>query len=276
MTDLYAVMGNPIGHSKSPLIHTEFARQTSQALRYEALLVPLDGFDQAVVDFRARGGRGLNITVPFKENAFRLCDRLTPRAERAGAVNTICLEDAQTLLGDNTDGAGLVNDLRRVFGSAGQGARILLVGAGGAARGALGVLLDESPAEVVVVNRTVSKAVALADLAASDLVRGVGFDELDGGGFDLVVNSTSAGLDGAAPPLSVSVFEAHTLCYDMMYASEPTPFLRLAESAGVVHLSDGLGMLVEQAAESFGVWRGIRPETSPVLEKLRSEFSTKV
>jgi shikimate dehydrogenase len=265
MTDRYAVFGHPIAHSKSPQIHAAFARQTRQDMTYEAILAPRDGFAPCVAAFITAGGRGANVTVPFKEEAFRLAGRLSPRAKRAGAVNTLRF-DADGILGDNTDGAGLVADLTRNLGCALAGKRILLLGAGGAARGVIEPLLDPTPAEFVIANRTVSRAQELADLFGRG-VRASGFDALDTP-FDLVINATAASLAGELPPLSPLLFTADTLAYDMMYGRD-TPFLDFARSHGAA-TADGLGMLVEQAAEAFYLWRGVRPDTAPVIAALRT------
>ena len=269
MTDRYCVFGNPIGHSKSPAIHAHFARLTGQDISYEARLAPIDGFRDAVREFIAEGGRGANVTVPFKEEAFRLCDRLTPRALLAAAVNTLSF-DEQGITGDNTDGAGLVQDLKVNLGTVITGSRILLLGAGGAARGALGPLLEEKPAQLVVANRTAAKAEALArSLASHGPVTGCGYPELVGQAFDIVINATSASLGGDVPPLPPGIYRPGALAYDMMYGKGDTPFLAVARGAGAGRLADGLGMLVGQAAEAFYVWRGVRPATAIVLVALR-------
>jgi shikimate dehydrogenase len=265
MTDRYAVFGHPIAHSKSPQIHAAFARQTGQDMTYEAILAPLDGFAASVATFIAAGGRGANVTVPFKEEAFELASRLSPRAERAGAVNTLTF-DANGILGDNTDGAGLVADLTRNLDCALAGKRILLLGAGGAARGVIEPLLDQRPAALVIANRTVGRAQELAELFDHG-IRACGFDALDAP-FDLVINATAASLAGELPPLSPRIFTADTLAYDMMYGRD-TPFLSFAKAQGAA-TADGLGMLVEQAAEAFFVWRGVRPDTTPVIAALRA------
>ncbi|MDI3515619.1 MAG: shikimate dehydrogenase [Gammaproteobacteria bacterium] len=273
--DRYAVIGNPIAHSKSPQIHAAFARQTGQALSYEALLAPVDGFARAVADFRAAGGRGMNVTVPFKLEAFALADRHTPRAQMAGAVNTLAF-DADGILGDNTDGAGLVRDLVANLGCALGGRRILLLGAGGATRGVLLPLLGGEPASLTIANRTVSKAQALAALFAPHAGRaqvdGCGFDQLGGHRFDLVINATAASLAGELPPLPADLYAEGALAYDMMYGRDPTPFMRAALADGAARVADGLGMLVEQAAESFALWRGVRPDTAAVLADLRRQI----
>lgn len=265
MTDRYAVFGHPVAHSKSPLIHAAFARQTGEVLTYEAILAPLDGFAASVADFVAHGGRGANVTVPFKEEAFQLATQKTPRAALAGAVNTLLFSETG-ITGDNTDGAGLVADLTRNLGVTLDGACVLLLGAGGAARGVIGPLLEAGVSELVVANRTVDKAVAVASLFG-DRVSGTGFSSPDRI-FDVVVNATSASLAGELPPVSDAVFGSQTLAYDMMYGRD-TPFLKRARESGAA-IADGLGMLVEQAAEAFFVWRGVRPETAPVIASLRA------
>lgn len=275
--DRYAVIGNPVAHSKSPRIHAAFAAQTGQRMQYEALLAPLDGFVATVADFRDGGGRGLNVTVPFKLEAHAFADRLTPRAEAAGAVNTLRF-DATGALGDNTDGAGLVRDLVHNLACPLGGARILLLGAGGAARGAILPLLGERPAALTIANRTPSRAEGLAAHfranAGSTPLNGCGFDALAGKRFDVVINATAASLADQAPELPGGLYAPHALAYDMMYGRGNTPFLTAAHRDGAASLADGLGMLVEQAAESFLLWRGIRPLTAPVLDALRGETGT--
>jgi shikimate dehydrogenase len=259
MGDRYALVGNPVAHSKSPVIHAAFARATSQDLEYGLIEAPLDGFAATVERFRAGGGRGLNVTLPFKQEAFRLCSGVSARARLAQAVNTLVLE---TGFGDNTDGIGLVHDLSRNLNY--KFSNVLLLGAGGAAQGVVGALLEAGAARVVIANRTVSKAQALAarfpGASASD------YDALEAR-FDLVINATSAGLADEAPPLPAGILRSGVLAYDMVYGRE-TPFLTAARRAGA-RACDGLGMLVEQAAESFFLWRGVRPQTRAVLEKLR-------
>jgi shikimate dehydrogenase len=271
--DQYVVFGNPIGHSKSPLIHRLFAEQTAQQLDYNTRLAPLDDFTGSARAFFAEG-RGANVTVPFKEEAYRLADSLTERAQRAGAVNTLSKLADGRLLGDNTDGAGLVRDLTVNAGFSLKGKRILLLGAGGAVRGALEPLLAEQPASVIIANRTVEKAELLAELFA-DLgpVSASGFDWLQES-VDLIINATSASLSGDVPPIAGSLIEpGHTLCYDMMYGKEPTPFCRWATEHGATQVMDGLGMLAEQAAEAFYLWRGVRPDSAPVLAELRRQLA---
>lgn len=267
MTDRYCVFGNPVGHSKSPAIHAAFARQTGEAIEYTAIEAPLDDFAGAWQGFVADGGRGANVTVPFKEVAFRFCEVPSPRASRAGAVNTLLLGKNGLTYGDTTDGVGLVRDLKR-HGVVLPGARILVLGAGGAVRGVLEPLLTEGPASLLVANRTAAKAEALAD-DFRDLgeIAGGGFDAVDGP-YDLVINGTSASLANELPPLPETLFADKATAYDMMYGAEPTVFLRWSSKRGA-HCLDGLGMLVEQAAESFFQWRGKRPDTVPVLEALR-------
>ena len=271
--DRYVVFGNPIGHSKSPMIHKLFAEQTGQSLDYSTLLAPLEDFSGCATAF-FQEGRGANVTVPFKEQAFRMADSLTERARRAGAVNTLSKLADGTLLGDNTDGAGLVRDLTVNCGISLRGKRVLLLGAGGAVRGALEPLLAERPAVLVIANRTVEKAEQLAQQFA-DLgpVFPSGFDWLEES-VDVIINATSASLAGELPPISPSLIQAgHTFCYDMMYSKEPTAFCRWASEHGAAQSVDGLGMLVEQAAEAFLLWRGVRPDSTPVLAELRRQLA---
>ena len=273
MSDLYAVFGNPIAHSRSPAIHAVFAAATGEDLRYEARLAPVDGFAAALAGFVADGGRGANVTVPFKEEAFRLSQRLSDRAARAGAVNTLIFDDGE-IFGDNTDGAGLVRDITANLDFALAGKRILLLGAGGAARGVIAPLLAGQPDSLSIANRSADKAVLLAE-AFSDIapVSAVNFAELAGKNFDLLINATSASLTGASLPLPAGLFAPGSLAYDMMYAKGATPFLQLARQQGAGRCADGLGMLVEQAAEAFCVWRGIRPATAAVLADLRRQLA---
>jgi shikimate dehydrogenase len=271
MTDRYAVVGNPISHSKSPEIHAEFARQTHQDIQYDKILINFDDFEKAVTRFFSDGGRGLNITVPFKEQAFRFATHLTPKATLAGAVNTLALQKDGSILGDTTDGIGLIYDLKRNEFCL-KDASILILGAGGAVRGILEPLLAQCPKEVVIANRTKSKAEELALLFAPyGNLRACGFDELNGAKFNTVINGTSASISGEIPPVPGSIFVAgdSTGAYDMMYSQVPTPFLRWAKENHVTKLADGLGMLVGQAAESFYLWRGIRPDVLPVMNSLR-------
>lgn len=264
MTDRYAVIGNPVEHSKSPLIHAAFARQTGQDLEYGRILAPLNGFAECVQNFRAAGGRGANVTVPFKEVAYRLATGLSTRAHDAGAVNTLTF-DGEAILGDNTDGVGLVRDITVNLGFDLAGRRVLLMGAGGAARGVIRSLLECRPGLLVVANRTVTRAEELArhfgGLVAS------GYPELAGKRFDLIINATSTSLADTMPPLPAEAFGTGALAYDMFYGCE-TPFMRFARLHGA-RTADGLGMLVEQAAESFYIWREVRPKTQPVIAMLR-------
>ncbi|KPP96796.1 shikimate dehydrogenase [Marinobacter sp. HL-58] len=272
--DLYAVVGNPISHSKSPRIHSLFASQTGEQLEYTAIQAPLDDFEGTVRDFFRRGGMGLNVTVPFKELAWRLADWRTERAELAGAANTLYQDSKGLLTADNTDGKGLVTDLTANHGISLKGKRILVLGAGGAVRGVLGPLLGEHPAAVVIANRTVAKAEALVALfrpvAGKTGLEACGFGQ-PAEPFDLVINGTSASLQGDLPPVSANVIGAGTVVYDMMYSLQTTTFNQWASNHGATRVFDGLGMLVEQAAESFRIWRGIRPQTQPVIDELRND-----
>jgi shikimate dehydrogenase len=290
MPDRYAVIGNPIAHSKSPLIHAAFARQTGQDLEYTRVLADPDDFPAAVRRFFAAGGRGLNVTVPFKEQAWALVDERSPRAELAGAVNTLLplpgagsgQTPAARLHGDTTDGVGLVRDLSANHGFGFAGRRVLLLGAGGAARGVLRPLLETGLAELVIANRTLAKADALvAEVATAaghaganhqahgPRVRACALADLGPTGFDLIINATSTGLTGAVPAIAPDALAAGAWTYDMLYGDGPTPFCRWGLEHGAVRAIDGLGMLVEQAAESFRLWRGVRPETAPVIDLLR-------
>ena len=270
MSDRYCVIGNPVAHSKSPAIHAAFAVQTGQDLAYEKCLAPLDGFAATVRQLIATGYKGANVTVPFKLEAAALAGTLSERAHAAGAVNTLSFSDTG-IAGDNTDGAGLVNDIVRNAGVAIAGRRVLLLGAGGAARGAILPLLLHRPHELVIANRTAATADALA---ASFGGHGVPVSACEfaalAGRFDIVVNATSASLAGALPPLPPAIFGPDTLALDMMYAAEPTPFMQFAAAHGAT-ARDGLGMLVEQAAEAFFVWRGVRPETAAILAAMRAQ-----
>ena len=270
--DRYAVFGHPVGHSRSPWLHGRFAQLTGERLVYEARDVPPGGFDAALAEFLQDGGKGLNITVPHKLAAYAAAGRLTPRARRAGAVNTLAVTP-EALLGDNTDGAGLLRDLEHNLGLALAGMRILLVGAGGAARGALGPLLDARPRELAIANRDAGKARALAaEFAADGPVSGMGLEEVHGP-FALVVNATSASLCDEVPALPADAVDAGTFCYDMAYGSGPTAFMRWASARGAAGAADGTGMLVEQAAESFALWRGVRPPTAQVLAELKRQVA---
>lgn len=272
--DNYCVIGNPIAHSRSPFIHAEFARQTGETIAYGAVLVGHGQLAATLERFRAAGMRGLNVTLPFKEQVCALAEDVLPRARVAGAANTLRLSAEGHWQADNTDGAGLVRDLTANQGLSLAGRRILLLGAGGSARGVLGPLLAARPAVLHVVNRRAERAVELAArFAAEGPVTGGGYAALPPGVFDLVLNATAASLAGAMPPLPPGCVGADSLCYDLMYAPEPTVFMRWALAQGAGRALDGLGMLVEQAAESFWLWRGVRPRTAPVLAALRRQLS---
>lgn len=268
--DRYAVMGNPVGHSLSPRIHALFAEQTGENLTYEAICPPVDGFEGAVRAFQGDGGRGLNVTLPFKGEAHDLADACTERASRARAVNTLTCRPDGGLAGDNTDGVGLLRDLRDNQGVELEGAAVAILGAGGAVRGVLGPLLEAGPMQLVIANRTAERARELAT-AFADLgpVEGIGLDGLAGQRFDLLINSTSAGLSGGLPQLPDELLRPGAACYDMLYGEAAGVFLGWAREHGARLAADGLGMLVEQAAESFRVWRGTRPATPPVIAALR-------
>lgn len=274
MTDRYAVVGNPVAHSKSPQIHAAFARETGADIEYTRLLAPLDGFRAAIAGFRAEGGHGVNVTLPFKIEAFDLADEVSARAKAARAANFLSF-DGDRLRADNTDGAGLVADLGQNLDVTLEGRRVLLLGAGGAAQGVLLPLLTCHPVILVIANRTADKAVNLAEgvrylpEAVSTVISGLGYPELAGHHFDVVINATSSSLQGEVPPLPHGVFAPDAFAYDMMYGATPTSFLKFAAAEGAARTSDGLGMLVEQAAESFFLWRGVRPSTAPVIAQLR-------
>lgn len=274
--DHYAVMGNPIAHSKSPFIHTLFAQQTAQSLEYQAILVDTTPgkFEQAVVNFQATGGKGLNVTVPFKQAAYALAIQRTARAEKAGAVNTLWFDEQGHCHGDNTDGVGLVRDLTQNYQGNIAGKRLLILGAGGAVRGVLNPLLQAQPQLCVIANRTVNKAEELAQLFRDEgHITACGYHELVGQRFDLIINGTSASLQGDLPPLPDNLLATAGWCYDMAYGNAPTPFVRWAETQQAAMALDGLGMLVEQAAEAFYLWRGIFPNTTPVIQQLRTQLN---
>jgi len=294
MTDLFdfqahasrfAVMGNPVEHSQSPRIHRLFARQFGIDLEYRRIQVDAGGFAQALSHFAARGGAGLNVTVPFKVEAWRLCrrpgNRLSARARCAQAVNTLRFERKRALFGDNTDGIGLSRDLENNLGWCIAGRRVLVLGAGGAVRGVAGALLERRPAALTIANRTASKAQALAERLSAGgwggsgiRVTGCGYRQLERAAFDLIINGTSASLGGGLPEMDAGCIGAHSVVYDMMYAGSPTVFMRWACANGAGQASDGLGMLVEQAAASFHLWHDRRPDTAPVIRALRATLST--
>lgn len=269
MSDRYAVIGNPIAHSKSPLIHRLFAEQTGQDLNYERLLAPLDDFAGTLERFRAEGGCGANVTVPFKQEAFQAAREVTARAARAEAVNTLIF-DGDTVIGDNTDGVGLVTDITVNLAQALVGRSVLILGAGGAVRGVLQPLLSHRPQHLVLANRTLQKAEELSACFGGSCtpVSAAAFADLQGP-FDIIINGTSASLAAEVPPVPDAIFGEQTLVYDMMYAPQGTTFMHHAQARGVQRVADGLGMLVEQAAEAFYLWRGVRPQTAPVLAALR-------
>ncbi len=269
MKDKYAVVGNPISHSKSPLIHRLFAEQTQQTMDYDKIEAPLDDFILVVKRFFSQPeGKGLNVTVPFKEEAWKLCEQRSACAEKAGAVNTLYLDDSGRLCGDNTDGLGLVSDIKK-HGIALRDKKILILGAGGAVRGVLQPILEEGPGKVVVANRTQSKADALVELFQSEgAIESSSYEAL-GEIFDIVINGTSASLSGSVPPIPASTIGEATVAYDMMYGTEQTSFNKWAQASGARQTLDGLGMLVGQAAEAFRIWRGVLPETSEVMTTIR-------
>ncbi len=275
MTDVYAVFGNPIAHSKSPFIHRQFAEQTGEDIAYTKQLVPQGEFEAAANAFFAQGGKGLNITVPFKLEAYGYAARLTQRARRAGAVNTLALQHDGTLLGDNTDGIGMINDMHNLGWKLAD-KKVLILGAGGAVRGILQPLMEHKPAGLAIANRTLHKAEQLAK-GFHDLgdIEALSFEQLEGRQFDLVINGTSASLSGDLPPLPEGLLAPDASCYDMMYGAEPTAFLNWAEQQGAARTADGLGMLVAQAAESFYLWRDVRPEVSSVVSVLRRKMNSR-
>lgn len=277
--DRYAVLGNPVAHSQSPFIHAAFARQTGQALEYGRLLCPLDGFEACARQFAAEGGRGCNVTVPFKFDAARLATQVTPRAALAEAANLLRFDADGSWWADNSDGIGLMRDITINAAQPLAGLRVLVIGAGGAAAGVLGPLLDTRPAQVRVLNRTPERAQALADrhaalaLERQVLLQAGGLDAPPGP-FDLVINASASSLQGAAVPVPARVLAPGALAVDLMYGAAAAPFLAWAEAAGA-RARDGLGMLVEQAAEAFFAWRGVRPQTAPVLQALREHLAAK-
>ncbi len=271
-TDRYAVFGHPISHSKSPRIHRLFAEQTGQSLEYTAQDVPAEQFQSAATAFFTAGGKGLNCTVPLKGLAWAFADSKTERAQLSQAVNTLAVQADGSILGDNTDGKGLVTDLTANHAIALTGSRILILGAGGAGRGIIGPLLEQAPHSIVIANRTVDKAIDLAQaFHHKGPVSGCGFDDLQNQQFDLILNATSASLSDQLPPLPEGLLAESGVCYDLAYGNEPTAFVRWGLRQNAAKSLDGLGMLVEQAAEAFFIWRGVRPEARPVIELLNSE-----
>jgi shikimate dehydrogenase len=273
--DHYAVIGHPVSHSRSPFIHMRFAQQTGQLLTYTTIDATPEAFESTVRKFLAGEGKGLNVTIPHKEAALRLADELTPRARRAGAVNTLALRKDGGILGDNTDGAGLARDLLNNHRITIAGRRLLLLGAGGAARGVLAPLLGLKPSELTIVNRNVPRAQELVE-QFSDMGQlcAIGYDELGSAPYDLVINATAASLAGQLPALPPGIVDTRSICYDMAYGRDDTPFVRWAHERGCSRAMMGLGMLVEQAAESFFLWRGVRPDTSSVLSALSAEMQS--
>lgn len=268
--DQYAVFGSPIKHSKSPVIHEQFAKQTGQNLVYTAQEVSAENFSVAVDSFFAKGGKGLNCTVPLKELAWQYADSRSERAERSKAVNTLILQNDGSILGENTDGIGLVTDLVSNQEINLKGSRILILGAGGASRGIIGPILNQLPDHVLIANRTVTKAIKLAEeFSKIGPVTGCEFDALAGQKFALVLNATSASLSNQLPPLPQELLTENAVCYDLAYGNEPTAFVRWGQANHAKKSLDGLGMLVEQAAEAFFLWRGVRPDTHPVIDSLR-------
>ena len=267
--DNYAVFGNPIAHSKSPLIHSLFAQQCGEQLHYQPVLVEEGDFLSTLQRFRDEGGRGLNITLPFKGEAFASSDSVSTRARQATAVNTISIQDDGLIAGDNTDGIGLVMDLQ-AQGVPLDGCRVVMLGAGGAARGVIGPLLEQGVSTISIANRTLSRAEELAVLFSEyGEVKAMSYDSLLQVSADVVINATSSGLGGERPPLAPATVKG-AFCYDMIYGEGSRPFLDWAESQGAGGMADGLGMLVYQAAEAFYLWRGVRPDATPVIEQLRS------
>ena len=271
MTDQYFVIGNPIEHSKSPEIHRQFAQQTGETLYYGKFLAPIGGFTQSLNALIDEGIRGANVTVPFKEDAFLCCNHMTHRAERARAINTLIIGNDGKCFGDNTDGVGLLNDLLNNHKLTLQAKNILVLGAGGAVRGILEPLLTQHPAKITIANRTPGKARGLArDFSDLGELIGCGFGDLSGQTYDLIINGTSAGLQGQVPPISPSVLTEGGITYDLLYSHEPTTFVQWGRHSGASQALDGLGMLVEQAAEAFYLWRAKRPDTAAVINALRS------
>ena len=268
--DRYAVVGNPVAHSLSPRIHASFAAQTAQKISYEAIEIPVDSFANGIRDLQQKGFSGVNVTVPFKREAWELCDHLSTRAQDAGAVNTLSFLADGSVAGDNTDGVGLTRDLVDNLGVTIEGQKILLLGAGGAVRGVLGPILALSPDRLTIANRTPQKAVTLAqDFEKLGEIRALAYESLGSASYDLIINATAAGLSNQVPPIADSVLSENSVCYDMMYnISRATAFVDWAHARGVKQAFDGRGMLVEQAAAAFHAWRGIYPRTAEVIKSL--------
>lgn len=269
--DQYRVFGNPIKQSRSPFIHQTFAENSNQALNYETKLSELNGFKSDIADFIVQGGKGANVTVPFKEQALEISDELSDRARLAGAVNTLSFRNGK-IYGDNTDGEGLVQDLLRNLVQL-ENSQILILGAGGAAKGVVLPILAQNPVSIVIANRTVSKAEALIEQFNDSKLHACGFEQTSGTVFDVIINATSASLSGKIPTISTSTITKSTVCYDMVYGKELTPFLSWAKAQGAAKVIDGIGMLVGQAAESFNIWRGVKPEVDMVIEQLKSSLA---
>ena len=269
--DQYRVFGNPIKHSRSPFIHQSFAKATKQELNYQTQLAEPDGFSSAIAEFIVQGGKGANVTVPFKEQALEISDELSDRARLAGAVNTLSFKNGK-IYGDNTDGEGLVQDLLRNHVQL-ENSRILLLGAGGAAKGVILPLLAQNPVSIVIANRTTSKAEVLIEQFNDRKLNACGFEQASGAIFDVIINATSASLSGKIPTISTSIITENTVCYDMVYGKDLTPFLGWAKAQGAAKVIDGIGMLVGQAAESFNIWRGVKPEVETVIEQLKTSLA---
>lgn len=269
--DHYLVYGNPIKQSKSPIIHTTFAKETNQNIEYKTQYAELDAFEATVKEFIKAGGKGANVTAPFKEEAMAMCDELSEHAKFSGAVNTLTFKNGK-IYGDTTDGVGLVNDLLSHKVEL-KNSRILLLGAGGASKGVVLPLLNQMPTRLTIANRTVSKAEAIAQQYPEQPIDAMSFEKANTQEFDIIINATSAGLSGSGVPISESLITENTVCYDMTYGKSLTPFLEMATSSKAKQIIDGLGMLVGQAAESFYIWRNVRPKTDKVLELLREELN---
>jgi shikimate dehydrogenase len=269
----YAVIGNPIGHSKSPLIHNAFAQQEKVNIDYQLILADEDKFTQSVNQFVHQGGLGLNVTVPFKIAAYEQCQQLNEYAQAAGAVNTISFDSEIGWIGANTDGIGLLTDLKNNQHLQLANKNILILGAGGAARGILLPLLQENPKRLLIANRTVSKAEELVHtFSAIGNIDSCGFEQIDNQAFDLIINATSASLDDDVPAVTNNIVGAETICYDLAYSDKPTAFINWSNKLNAKKSIDGIGMLIEQAAESYYIWRGFRPETKPVFNLLRPKI----